>query len=54
MEQERVTPPEDWESMRALGHRMLGDMPDYLGTVRERPVWQLGENRARAQSPGGH
>lgn len=46
MRQERVLPveetldPEDWESMRALGHRMLDDMLDYLKTVRERPVWQ--------------
>jgi aromatic-L-amino-acid decarboxylase len=46
MAQERGMPveetldPEDWESMRALGHRMLDDMLDYLKTVRERPVWQ--------------
>ncbi len=32
--------PEDWESMRTLGHQMLDDMLDYLKTVRERPVWQ--------------
>jgi glutamate/tyrosine decarboxylase-like PLP-dependent enzyme len=32
--------PEDWESMRALGHRMLDDMLDYLRTVGERPAWQ--------------
>ena len=32
--------PEDWESMRTLGHRMLDDMLDYLRTVRQRPVWQ--------------
>jgi aromatic-L-amino-acid decarboxylase len=32
--------PEDWEVLRALGHRMVDDMLTYLQTVRERPVWQ--------------
>ncbi|UCE28726.1 MAG: amino acid decarboxylase [Candidatus Bathyarchaeota archaeon] len=32
--------PEDWESMRELGQKMLGDMLTYLKTVRDRPVWQ--------------
>ena len=46
MEHERSTPleetldPTDWESTRALGHRMVDDMIDYLKTVRERPVWR--------------
>ena len=25
--------PEDWESMRTLGHRILDDMMDYLKTL---------------------
>jgi glutamate/tyrosine decarboxylase-like PLP-dependent enzyme len=37
---EETLDPEDWESTRALGHRMLDDMLDYLKTVPERPVWQ--------------
>jgi glutamate/tyrosine decarboxylase-like PLP-dependent enzyme len=37
---EETLDPEDWESMRALGHQMLDDMLGYLETVRERPVWQ--------------
>ncbi|TFH22233.1 hypothetical protein E4G67_04660 [Candidatus Bathyarchaeota archaeon] len=37
---EETLDPDDWESMRKLGHRMLDDMVDYLKTVRERPVWQ--------------
>jgi aromatic-L-amino-acid decarboxylase len=37
---EETLDPEDWESMRALGHRMLDDMLDYAKTVGERPVWQ--------------
>src|SRR5512135_2639756 len=32
--------PEDWDALRALGHRMVDDMLTYLQTVRERPVWQ--------------
>ena len=32
--------PEDWSELRALGHRMLDDMIDYIEHVRERPVWQ--------------
>jgi aromatic-L-amino-acid decarboxylase len=32
--------PEDWNSIRAQGHRMLDDMLDYLQDIRERPVWQ--------------
>ncbi len=31
--------PEDWESMRALGHRMVDDIMDYVETIRDRPVW---------------
>ncbi len=37
---EETLDPQDWESMRALGHRMLDDMMTYLETVEERPVWQ--------------
>jgi glutamate/tyrosine decarboxylase-like PLP-dependent enzyme len=32
--------PEDWSEVRALGHRMLDDMLDWIETVRERPVWR--------------
>jgi aromatic-L-amino-acid decarboxylase len=37
---EETLDPTDWESMRALGHRMVDDMLDYTETIRERPVWQ--------------
>ena len=37
---EETLDPADWEALRALGHRMLDDMINYLQTVRERPVWQ--------------
>jgi len=32
--------PTDWDSMRALAHRMVDDAITYLETVRDRPVWQ--------------
>ena len=32
--------PADWSELRALGHRMLNDMFDYVEGIRERPVWQ--------------
>ncbi|HRN54333.1 MAG TPA: pyridoxal-dependent decarboxylase, partial [Gemmatimonadaceae bacterium] len=31
--------PRDWESYRALAHRMLDESLDYLRDVRERPTW---------------
>jgi glutamate/tyrosine decarboxylase-like PLP-dependent enzyme len=37
---EETLDPQDWEAMRALGHRMVDDMLDYLRDQRERPVWQ--------------
>ena len=54
MTQERTGPteenldPEDWESMRALGHRMVDEMLDYLRTLRERPAWQHIPDQAKA------
>ena len=32
--------PDDWQALRALGHRMLDDMFDHLEHIRARPVWQ--------------
>ena len=32
--------PQDWDEIRAQGHRMLDDMLDYIATIRERPVWR--------------
>ena len=55
---EKVTPleetldPEDWESMRALGHLMLDDMLDHLRTVRERPAWRHAPDGVKAHFSG--
>ena len=40
--------PRDWSELRALGHRMLDDMLDWLEHVRERPVWQPLPESAKA------
>jgi len=41
--------PQNWDELRALGHRMLDDMIDYIATIRERPVWQPIPDAVRAQ-----
>jgi len=45
--------PEDWSSLRSLGHRMVDDLLEHLSTVRERPAWQPipGEVRKRFAQP---
>ena len=45
---EETLDPDDWESMRKLGHKMLDDMLDYLRTVRERPVWRHVPDKVKA------
>ena len=57
MEQERTVSeenldPQDWESMRALGHRMVDDVIDALATVRDGPPWQHAPDRVRAHFQG--
>ena len=32
--------PADWAADRAVAHRMVDDMFDYIEGVRDRPVWQ--------------
>jgi len=41
--------PQDWDELRAQGHRMLDDMIDYVATVRERPVWRPIPDEVRAR-----
>ncbi len=45
--------PEDWTELRALGHRALDDMIDYMANVRDRPVWRKTPDAVREelQSP---
>ena len=48
--------PQDWDEVRALGHRMLDDMIDYVADIRDRPVWQpmSPETRRRFRSELPH
>ena len=47
-QREESLDPDDWQAMRALGHRMVDDMMTYLETIRERPVWQPIPDRVKA------
>jgi len=49
---EETLDPEDWKSMRALGHRILDDTMDYLETLRDRPVWQHAPEQVRVHFEG--
>ena len=40
VQDEETLDPQDWESMRQLGHRMVDDVLDHLEGLRDRPVWQ--------------
>jgi glutamate/tyrosine decarboxylase-like PLP-dependent enzyme len=40
--------PQDWSATRALGHRMLDEMIDWLASSRERPVWRQMPQNLRA------
>ncbi len=41
--------PADWSEVRALGHRMLDDMIDWVASVRTRPVWRHMPDALRAE-----
>jgi aromatic-L-amino-acid/L-tryptophan decarboxylase len=41
--------PQNWDEIRAQGHRMLDDMLDYAANIRDRPVWTPIPDDVRAQ-----
>ena len=41
--------PQNWDEIRAQGHRMLDGMFDYAENIRERPVWSPIPDEARAR-----
>lgn len=49
---EQTLDPNDWASMRALGHRILDDALDYVQTLRERPAWQHAPDHVKAHFAG--
>jgi aromatic-L-amino-acid/L-tryptophan decarboxylase len=54
-----VTPPEetldppDWTELRALGHRMVDDMFDWMDALRDGPVWRPMPDDVRERFAGG-
>ena len=46
---EETLDPEDWNSLRVLGYRMVDDMMDYMENVRERPAWRHASEQVKAQ-----
>ncbi len=47
--QQETLDPADWESMRALGHRIVDDAINYLRDVAKRPTWQRVPEAVSAQ-----
>ncbi len=45
--------PDDWSALAALGHRMLDDMLDHLGRLRDGPVWRPMPDTVRAELAAG-
>jgi aromatic-L-amino-acid decarboxylase len=41
--------PQNWDEIRAQGHRMLDDMLDYAANIRDRPVWRPIPDDVRAR-----
>ena len=39
--------PQDWSEFRTLAHRMVDDMLDHLGALRDQPVWQTMPDEVR-------
>jgi hypothetical protein len=52
-DKELTLDPQDWDTLRQLGHQMLDDLVEYLQTVRDRPVWQpiLRQSRSSLNNP---
>jgi aromatic-L-amino-acid decarboxylase len=48
-ESNKTLDPQNWDDIRAQGHRMLDDMLDYAANIRDRPVWRPIPDRVRAR-----
>src|SRR3954470_6030513 len=47
--QSETLDPQNWDDIRALGHRMLDDMIDFIAGVRDRPVWKPIQDAVRGR-----
>jgi aromatic-L-amino-acid decarboxylase len=45
--------PQNWDELRAQGHRMLDDMIDTIANIRKQPVWRPIPDAVRAQFRAG-
>lgn len=50
---EETLDPESWSELRALGHRMVDDMFDWMGGLRDGPVWRPMPEEVRGRFDGG-
>ncbi len=48
IQSEESLDPEDWASMRALGHRMIDDLLDHLADIKKRPTWSHAPETVKA------
>src|SRR5260370_11484257 len=48
-ESSQTLDPQNWDDVRAQGHRMLDDMLDYAANIRHRPVWRPIPDEVRAR-----
>ncbi len=48
-ESSQTLDPQNWDDIRAQGHRMLDDMLDYAANIRNRPVWRPIPDEVRAR-----
>ena len=52
-ERSETLDPADWETHRAIAHRMVDDAVDYIRDVRSRPVWRDMPSDVRARFRSG-
>lgn len=45
--------PDNWETVRQLGHRMVDDMVQFLRTIGDQPVWRKPSEEARQHLQAG-
>src|SRR5260370_34277389 len=48
-ESSQTLDPQNWDDVRAQGHRMLDDMLDYAANIRHRPGWSPIPNEVPAR-----
>jgi glutamate/tyrosine decarboxylase-like PLP-dependent enzyme len=52
LQNEETLDPEDWDSMRVLGHRMIDDLMDQLAGLKDRPAWKHAPENVKTHLSG--